>query len=633
MKSGTINILKGTVAIVLVMAMLLSVCSCSIQGIKESVSQSKEITKQIPYELEQPSDDELYSISQEIIEYQKQLNVFDFAIYCLAHDLSSGGYDVEKGFAILNDSEALVPGLIFKNGGQVEGIDSCGFVQIIDKSSDNGTRITTEMVSQGIVAFSSSNEESVYLINACAEIDGFSGIYNGCYFAYQQVSDYGVEIDARSNAGDPFYENLDCYDYDTGKWLFKGNLKCDDIYADSMYSYEPGAYKKALEVYEKIIQLQNENSKSSVVQTIILFSEDVLKQCLLGQVRGTVNGYSLEELSKIELEKNQILTITSEGVSVQTVADPGERAAMGLIQIITSALAVSASVFIAVATCGAGTPMAITAIACVTGTFVTMYSVSNMVEGMQNFYYGVNGDVSSVAHNPLLEAFKNGINDDILAEKIYHIWGISSGIIQALCIPVASAINLGKLTGMKAKEIAILATRATVTEVVKIATTTVVSIVVGTITESAFRSADAPAHVTKLLSFASALVLGAFTYKALQSIDVKYNISGLNPSKSAIAKRYKAEEYDRQNLKTEDISFADASAKHMENPDRYVPLEMQADAIRYGTQTPDPRGSSAMRYTIEMYKFNVKTGAHEAYTLEVVFDWQTKTVYHFMYFR
>ena len=295
-------------------------------------------------------------------------------------------------------------------------------------------------------------------------------------------------------------------------------------------------YKKAVEAYNKIIKLQNENSKSSTVQTIILFSEEVLNQYLLGQSVGLVNGYSLEELSKIQLEDNQILVITSEGVSIQTLADPGDRAAMGLIEIIASSLAIVGSVFLCIATYGASA--AISAIVYVSGACVTAYSLSNIVEGTQNLYYGINGDVTTPSYNPLLEVFKNVVEDDVLGTQLYHIWGFSSGIIQAICVPIGSAINIGKAACMKAKEIAILATRAAVTEIVKIASSTIVSMVVATVTENLLVSANAPSHVAKLLSFSSALLAGAFTYKALDKIDYRYNISGIK-NKTSLAVKYK----------------------------------------------------------------------------------------------
>ena len=65
----------------------------------------------------------------------------------------------------------------------------------------------------------------------------------------------------------------------------------------------------------------------------------------------------------------------------------------------------------------------------------------------------------------------------------------------------------------------------------------------------------------------------------------------------------------------------------MANPARYVPVSILKMAIKYGTQSPDPQGSNAIMYTIQMYRNNVE------YTLEVLFDKVSNTIYHFMYYH
>lgn len=65
----------------------------------------------------------------------------------------------------------------------------------------------------------------------------------------------------------------------------------------------------------------------------------------------------------------------------------------------------------------------------------------------------------------------------------------------------------------------------------------------------------------------------------------------------------------------------------MANPARYVSVSILKMAIEYGTQSPDPQGSNAIMYTIQMYRNNVE------YTLEVLFDKVSNTIYHFMYYH
>ncbi|GAA3589084.1 hypothetical protein GCM10023078_15980 [Gibbsiella greigii] len=51
------------------------------------------------------------------------------------------------------------------------------------------------------------------------------------------------------------------------------------------------------------------------------------------------------------------------------------------------------------------------------------------------------------------------------------------------------------------------------------------------------------------------------------------------------------------------LRMTESSAKHMLTPGRYVPLQIQEKAIRYGTRTPDPlKKPGFFRYEARMYK-------------------------------
>ena len=75
------------------------------------------------------------------------------------------------------------------------------------------------------------------------------------------------------------------------------------------------------------------------------------------------------------------------------------------------------------------------------------------------------------------------------------------------------------------------------------------------------------------------------------------------------------------------INFAPAAAQHMQEAARYVPESILQYAIKFGTANPDPQGSTAIMYKIQMYRNNV------AYTLEVLYDHASNTIYHFKYYR
>ena len=73
------------------------------------------------------------------------------------------------------------------------------------------------------------------------------------------------------------------------------------------------------------------------------------------------------------------------------------------------------------------------------------------------------------------------------------------------------------------------------------------------------------------------------------------------------------------------VNFTNTTLQRMQNPARFVPISTLTDAIKYGVAKPDPQGSQAIMYTIEMFKNG------KAYQLEVLYDEATNTIFHFLY--
>ncbi|UIA85512.1 hypothetical protein LU604_12525 [Erwinia tracheiphila] len=90
-------------------------------------------------------------------------------------------------------------------------------------------------------------------------------------------------------------------------------------------------------------------------------------------------------------------------------------------------------------------------------------------------------------------------------------------------------------------------------------------------------------------------------------------------------------------LSARNLKMTEASAKHMYNPGRYVPLQLQEKAIRYGRRTPDPRKSPGLfRYETEMYRLAEDKSRkgyyfYKRFILEVVVREKDWTVTHFLY--
>ncbi|CCG88465.1 hypothetical protein EPIR_3102 [Erwinia piriflorinigrans CFBP 5888] len=83
--------------------------------------------------------------------------------------------------------------------------------------------------------------------------------------------------------------------------------------------------------------------------------------------------------------------------------------------------------------------------------------------------------------------------------------------------------------------------------------------------------------------------------------------------------------------------MTETAAKHMYQPSRYVPLQIQERTIRYGRRMPDPRGGQGMfRYETEIYKLRFdklrREYVHQKYKFEVVVRESDWTISHFKYF-
>ena len=75
------------------------------------------------------------------------------------------------------------------------------------------------------------------------------------------------------------------------------------------------------------------------------------------------------------------------------------------------------------------------------------------------------------------------------------------------------------------------------------------------------------------------------------------------------------------------LNYSVAAKNRMSDPNRYVSQDVLKNCIRNGLPLPDPQGSSAIMHYGTMIK-NEKT-----YNIEVLYDYATNTVLHFLYSR
>ncbi len=73
------------------------------------------------------------------------------------------------------------------------------------------------------------------------------------------------------------------------------------------------------------------------------------------------------------------------------------------------------------------------------------------------------------------------------------------------------------------------------------------------------------------------------------------------------------------------VDFTQTTLTRMNNPNRFVPVQTLIQAIKSGAARPDPQGTKAIMYTIELFK------SGKAYNLEVLYDKATNTILHFLY--
>jgi len=641
------NTLKTIISLILVIVMLFSVCSCAIKGTVDSVKEAKQentlttnhtssdvkadtdviaetkeeflqsvVAKQeeaFEQELE-ATDEPEFLTEEQLQEFLRSVKEFDIqatlalAVECIAYDIHEAGYEVFEAYAVIDGK--LVPGLAYTRYEAYEEAEertiySCGFVQLIEEVCDTEIIITSETVQNGVVVIPNGEYDTTtgFVITLGASIPSFSGISQGYYFRYEQVSDYAMSISIKENDRSVWTENVDLYNFDEQKYVFKQNMTYHSTNASPYFSDEAKAYERAKEIVNEIIDLQNQKGYSAKIETIVLFSEDVINEYLLSNQKGSINGFLLEKINEIKLNENEILVITAEGVSKVPVIDKEaiaeQRVTNGIIGLIGGLLLTVGSIVVTVMTYGATSSLTIAAIGLVTGACATLYGISNIIESAHEIILGATGNITDPSFNPLLEAFKLAIDDDELATKIYHIWGLSNTVVQSLLIPANAALMLSRATTTSVWKIGLAIGRAVVVESVKIAISGLVAAGVGYATNELVIEITGNENLAKLLSFGSSIVAGAFTYNLTNKIDARFNFSGIK--KGQIPNKQKQVDepdsrYTKDNgrSKTCEEWTRDDYLNNIDDPD----LKHTAEKLyRENAQIGDGGTADAVRYT------------------------------------
>ncbi|MBC1896207.1 T7SS effector LXG polymorphic toxin [Listeria booriae] len=103
-----------------------------------------------------------------------------------------------------------------------------------------------------------------------------------------------------------------------------------------------------------------------------------------------------------------------------------------------------------VLTAGAATPLVVTA--AIAGTASMAYGASNLVESSQDIYFGLNGDATTAAFNPLRDTVFMG------NQGVYDAFGMVATTVAGACIPVGAAVSGAKAAGTSVSRAVVVAT-------------------------------------------------------------------------------------------------------------------------------------------------------------------------------
>ena len=461
-------------------------------------------------------------------------DIYDVMLDSVLCYLLEKGYDAFKSWAIVDsESNSLVPGVAYTNyqeyGSTAEGkpVYACGFYQFVFDNDE--IAINETLVKQGmfVLPCDSVEKEGVYVISIKNQIPSASGVFNGKYFIHSMINDYTILFQVCENNRKYWNEDVDLYDFDNGKYIYRANLDYTSVSAISLYEDEYQKYCVARSAYEQIVKIQNENAVQETQTCVLIFSEDIIRQYIQSKQIETLNNIVLEKLKSVELQEGQYIMISSSGVEVKYDHETEERLlndrlTNGIINSIIAGLTIAGSVYAVVASFGSATPAAIVAITCVTATSATVYGVSNLCEGVQDIYYSVNEDYTTPSYNPVLKGFKAAIKDDEVATTVYHVWGISNAVVA----------NLSSVAGQAAgaaiaaeKSIALAITRASVVTMAKLVVVSGVSIAVNQGVIHLVESTTGNIYAAKIAGCVSAIAVAFFVGGQLDKLDKLYNIS------------------------------------------------------------------------------------------------------------
>ena len=456
-----------------------------------------------------------------------------FIPYYTSTILKSYGYDVFMGVAFLKG--ATYSGLIFtKNNAFIsyQGKDTptCGFVQLKLDGADD-LIVTNEIVQEGLIAVpnieyaSENNYQKGFVVVDSASIEEQAGIFDGYYFEMEQITPYCLNVKVEDSLPNT-YQNYpyEIYDFDNQR-VFKEKTK--PTLRDQLLEIQ----RLDNNILDKGIATNNAISSiseclpvdESVCGIITIKGEDVTNTepaVLKREVEDFTDSYDGS------MDDNQVREFNG-----QFDFDEA-RVSESIISLVANSLSLVGTVATVVIGVSAGTPV-IKAIVLTTGISAIIYNVSNIIENVQNLYYGLN-NMEDEGVNPAYQAFKAVIKDEKVAKIVYHSWGIANTVIAGLTRPISKSLEISHALGYGSFRTAINVVRAVLVTVAKTGTAAIGGALVGNFVTKIVTYVTDSRFIGNIVGFASTLIVGMLIFKGLDNLDKKLNLSGLYPKNNAV---------------------------------------------------------------------------------------------------
>ena len=479
----------------------------------------------------------------DFIDYQPESTIESEsgAYYLISKRLVEKGYNVLKGAIAIGDD--LYGGFIYTKYETVETDEETlfegGFIQLVPGGFD-GKIIDESLINESMIAVSypeNEKESEPFLISLCESFDNFAGVVNDSAFECNVINSYAMSVSF-------FEKSTYISDITSGKRTAPGYVfdlinnvelkysknESKDDYDRLMESKNATAVNRAVETNNCVSELIEHSDKD--VQSLAVLEPSLLEKICQKTSSGfkSVKNYMVNALSNVEINGSPIVSMKDDGVHVldNENAMDSVRTAKGFVGAIGSGLmtlGVAKGIIATIAVSGSGL---LPFIVLTTGTCAIAYNVSNMISGLSDVYYGAKGSESE-SLNPVLTAFKKFIPDSSQAELIYHIWGAVSSVSTLLCPSAANAISISKTNNAGAFQTFGAVLRATFTSLGKIAVSAVAAIAGATLGGWITQKLTGSESFGILVGFGTGLLAAGLTYKGLNKIDEKFDISGLYP--------------------------------------------------------------------------------------------------------